>query len=78
MGPLKNTSGKLVTDDQSMAEILNDFFCSVFTQEDTSNVPEAEQRYCGGQPLESLEITAAQVQKKLIRLKPNSAPRPEF
>ena len=59
--PLKNTSGKLVTDDQSMAEILNDFFCSVFTQEDTSNVPEAEQRYFGGQPLESFVISAAQV-----------------
>ena len=77
VGPLKNTSGKLVTDDQSMAEILNDFFCSVFTQEDSSNVPEAEQRYFGGQPLESFVISAAQVQQKLTKLKPNSAPGPD-
>ena len=57
--------------------MLNDFFCSVFTKEDVSNVPAAEQRYCVGGPLESVEITELTVKAKLTKLKPNSAPGPD-
>ena len=60
-----------------MAEILNDFFCSVFTQENCNNIPEAEQRYCGTEPLDFVLITAEKVQKKLEKLKHNSAPGPD-
>ena len=42
VGPLKDSSGQLVTDDKLMAEQLNLFFCSVFTQEDCTNLPHAE------------------------------------
>ena len=47
VGPLKDSSGNLVTDDKLIAEQLNLFFCSVFTQEDTANVPEAENLFQG-------------------------------
>ena len=39
IGPLKNDDGKLITDDREMSEELNKFFASVFTNEDTSNIP---------------------------------------
>ena len=77
VGPLKDSSGQLVTDDECMADILNDFFCSVFTREDTTDIPDAEQLYHGMEPLEFVQITPAQVQKKLSSLKPNSAPGPD-
>ena len=77
VGLLKDSTGQLVTADENMAEMLNNFFCSVFTREDTSTIPEAEQRFLGMQPLESVHITAQTVQKKLEKLKPNSAPGPD-
>ena len=77
VGPLKDSSGQLVTDDESMAEILNEFFCSVFTREDTTDVPNAEQLYHEEEPLVLVQITSAQVQKKLNSLKPNSTLGPD-
>ena len=60
-----------------MAELLNDFFCSVFTREDCSNIPQAEQLFTGEVPLETVEITEEKVRKKLEKLKPSSAPGPD-
>jgi len=40
VGPLK-VNDKLVSDDQEMTECLNNFFSSVFTVEDLSNIPTA-------------------------------------
>ena len=77
VGPLKDSSGQLVTDDESMAEILNEFFCSVFTREDATDVPIAEQLYHEEEPLVLVQITSAQVQKKLNSLKPNSTLGPD-
>ena len=45
VGPLKDSAGNLVTDDSAMAELLNDFFCSVFTVEDCSRFPVAEKLF---------------------------------
>ena len=67
----------ILADDENMAEILNDFFCSVFTREDVSVIPEAEQRYHGADPLVNVHITATKVQIKLEKLKPSSAPGPD-
>ena len=46
VGPLKVSTGQLITDDDKMAELLN-FFCSVFTREDCSSLPDAEQIFTG-------------------------------
>lgn len=77
VGPLKDSAGGLVTDDDKMAELLNDFFCSVFTTEDCSNIPVAEKLFTGNSPLETVVITEEKVKKKLDKLKPNSAPGPD-
>ena len=39
IGPLKDESGSLITDEKEMADKLNKFFASVFTDEDISNIP---------------------------------------
>lgn len=55
VGPLKDSAGDLITDDDKMAELLNDFFCSVFTSEDCSNIPETERIFSSDTPLASEE-----------------------
>ena len=77
VGPLKDSSGNLITDDKLMAEQLNLFFCSVFTQEDCTNLPEAETLFRDEEPLESIDITEEKVKVKLDKLRPNSAPGPD-
>ena len=77
VGPLKDSSGQLVTDDKLMAEQLNLFFCSVFTQEDCSNLPETENLFTDGEPLENVDITEEKVKSKLEKLRPDSAPGPD-
>ena len=60
-----------------MAVLFYDFFCSVFTSEDCSNVPEAENLHDGNTPLTSVDITKDKVKKRLEKLKPKSAPGPD-
>ena len=57
--------------------MLNEFFCSVFTDEDTANQPEPEQTFHGQDPLVTVEIKPSDVEKKLKKLKPSSAPGPD-
>ena len=65
---------QLVTDDKVMAEHLNQFFCSVFTQEDCSNLPEPEILYSRDEPLIDVDITEEKVKAKLQKLRPDSGP----
>ena len=60
-----------------MANLLNSFFCSVFTREDTSSIPMAEKLYTGPDPLVNVEISEEKVKTKLANLKPCSAPGPD-
>jgi hypothetical protein len=39
VGPLLDENGATVTEDAEIAEKLNDFFASIFTKEDRTNVP---------------------------------------
>jgi hypothetical protein len=41
IGPLKSKDKTMVADQEGMARILNDFFSSVFTEEDLSKIPKA-------------------------------------
>jgi len=43
IGPLKRSDGETVTGTTEMADMLNQFFSSVFTREDESNIPAAQQ-----------------------------------
>ena len=40
IGPIARGSGELITDEAEMAEELNEYFSSVFTREDISQVPD--------------------------------------
>ena len=66
IGPLKSSSGALITDEKDMAEMLNKFFASVFTKEDISSIPvresETEIR------LENVTFTTSKIREK-IRIK---------
>ena len=77
VGPLKNSEGKLITDDKEMADTLNRHYCNIFTKEDLSNMPSVEILYHGDDYLSSVSFTTEKVTAKLKRLKPTSAPGPD-
>jgi hypothetical protein len=66
--------------DRESAEILNEQFCSVFTREDTTTMPEPVQMFTcpDEEKLLTMEITAEAVIKKLDALKPNKAQGPDM
>ena len=74
--PLKKDTGETVKDDKGMAEILNKFFSSVFTREDTANIPEPEKLKVEKE-LKEVKITVAKVKQQIRRLKTGSAPGPD-
>jgi hypothetical protein len=60
-----------------MAEIFNDQFCAVFSEEDIQSIPvipEHDEAMCS---LENIEICAGQIEKKLARLREDKAPGPD-
>ena len=76
VGPLKDSSGTIIDDDQSMCDTLNNFFASVFTKEDTHNVPEVVNIFNeeNSQFLSTVQITSDDVYDKIIKLKDGKAP----
>ena len=69
------TDEDIITDDKGKAEILNDQFTSVFTEEDLSTVPDmgVDPKPCVG----ALEITVEGVVKQLNSLNPQKASGPD-
>ena len=76
VGPLKDGAG-VTTESGRIAELLNNFFSSVFTTEDLNNKPEPETLYHGDTPMHNVEITAEKVQKKLEGMRATAAPGPD-
>ncbi len=75
IGPLKDKNEKVVTEDQEMAEVLNEFFSSVFTRENTTNVPEAE--IMATEEIKTVRITEWEVKKKIRKLGKDAAAGPD-
>ena len=70
--------GKLVTDDSGKAEVLNNFFSSVFTKEDLENQPHLEPGSKSDHIFTSnLVLTADAVRDKLKSLNVNKSPGPD-
>ena len=69
---MKKNDGSSAVSAQDKAEALNEFFASVFTNEDLENLPCAPTY--GGELLDSFNITAEIVLKKLLELKPGKSP----
>jgi hypothetical protein len=76
IGPLKNKQGKIASGEEEMAEILNVYFASVFTDEGSGEVPDEEAMdYVTG--LSDVEITVEKIEAKIKKLRPSSAPGPD-
>jgi hypothetical protein len=75
IGPLKSAAGDTVSDDGGMAEVLNSFFSSVFTREDTGHIPTAEDMETD--ILDDVLVTHRAVRKKIQNLKTQSAAGPD-
>ena len=76
VGPLEDENGMVVMDDTRTAEILNQYFTSVFTQEVMENLPVPTQVFRGTEEEELVVVDVGQgvVMKKLKELKPDKAP----
>ena len=72
VGPLVDIEGKVTTDSVKTANVLNDYFASVFTDEVTDNLPEPIQIVIKTmeESLQNVEFTTDVVLKKLLQLKP--------
>ena len=60
-----------------MANILNEYFASVYTEEDTSEIPIVPIVYRGNNPLRKIEITVDKVKMKLKKLNSNKSAGPD-
>ena len=76
---LKDEKGNLVTSDEGRAELLNNFFTSVFLKEDKTNLPKVEEgefsknKFIGNMN----KITEEEVEKKLNKLNTKKAQGPD-
>ena len=71
IGPLRDMTGNLIDEPKLMAMLLNEFFSSVFTTEDQTNIPSLD---CEVEWMADITITTAEVQKKLQDLRTDKAP----
>ena len=80
IGPLKDTAGNEISKDQETAEVLNNYFSSVFTEEDIVSMPYAKKIFKENLDLEGLnkiEIDENLVRNKLAELNVNKSPGPD-
>ena len=73
---LDKEDGTKATNDQDKANLLNNYFSSVFTVEDLNTIP-VPPRYHAGQPLVNVTITTENVTLKLTKLLPGKSPGPD-
>ena len=67
VGPLTNSDGDLLTSDGATAQALNTYFCSVFTVEDTNQLPTVEPYPVNG-TLETAVFTQREVLQEIKAL----------
>jgi hypothetical protein len=67
---------KLITDEKEMAEELNRFFSSVFTYEDTTNIPEPVKENVR-KKMNPVVVWERDVERKIMKLRKEAAPGPD-
>ena len=77
IGPLKNSEGQILREDKEMASLFNGFFSSVFTREDTANVPEPQQMRMDN-VLSDIQVTRKKVSDKIRKLRKGAAAGPDM
>jgi len=75
VGPLKNKAGATLTSNKEMADELNKFFSSVFSEETLENIPVAETME--GEPMMDVRFTEWKIRRKIRKLKKESAAGPD-
>ena len=73
IGPLSDSSGQLQHDDKIMADLLQEQFCSVFSNPNDPSKKYTDLDVTYDQPLDSVNITIEDVDKALKKLKSNSS-----
>ena len=73
---MKDVDGTVHSEDKAKADILNDFFSSVFTKEDIKNVPNLEDRSKENELLDTC-ITEESILKQLQNLKISKSSGPD-
>lgn len=76
LGDLKSTDGTLTSDDKAKAELLNEYFVSVFTKEDTTEVPDLphKQQTPNNQ---DVQFSTEVIERKLKKLKVTKSAGPD-
>ena len=77
IGPLRLDNGEHVSNEIDMAEILNEYFASVFTKEDPNNIVDASPTPGNPIQLSHCEITEENIKRTLEKIKVNKTPGPD-
>ena len=77
VGPLENNSENIISDGFQMAEVLNEYFSSVFTTEDITSLPVPLTKFEANKSkhLGQLFVTPEMIAKKIKKMKDNKSPR---
>ena len=73
---LKDVGGRVASSNQEKADMLSDFFCSMFTAEEEGDLPTPPHIF-NGTALVDVDVSPQKVEAKLSALKPNSSPGPD-
>lgn len=77
VGPLEDPHGELVQEPDRAADILNNYFSSVFVDENLSNIPKPIEMFSGTEGLSSVLITESVVLDKLKRINVSKSQGPD-
>ncbi len=77
IGPLATTDGNIVNEDREMANILNDFFASVFTDEDLEDMKPFGARHNNDTYLNNIHITERDILEAVNNINVNKTPGPD-
>ena len=77
IGPLLSAEGEVITNEKEMADILNDYFASVFTVEENGNEQATANQMTAAAQLFLIDITEEDVMRVIDKLKICKSPGPD-
>ena len=79
VGPLRKNTGRVVSDESEIAGLLNRYFASTYTQEQSGEFPIAESIYEGGEKglFQKMQVRVEEVKEQLGSRRVDQAPGPD-